>query len=102
MNSKIYNSKNYDNPQREYEKDVDVLEREDEVYKLILWNDDVNTFDDVIEALIEICEHTLEQAQQCTFLVHYKGKCTVKTGDLEKLKPMHEKLTSRSLTSEIV
>ncbi len=102
MNSKIYNSKNYDNPQREYEKDVDVLEREDEVYKLILWNDDVNTFDDVIEALVEICEHTLEQAQQCTFLVHYKGKCTVKTGDLEKLKPMHEKLTSRSLTSEIV
>ena len=102
MNSKIYNSKNYDNPQREYEKDVDVLEREDEVYKLILWNDDVNIFDDVIEALIEICEHTLEQAQQCTFLVHYKGKCTVKTGDLEKLKPMHEKLTLRSLTSEIV
>ncbi len=102
MKSKIYNSKNYDNPQREYEKDVDVLEREDEVYKLILWNDDVNTFDDVIEALIEICEHTLEQAQQCTFLVHYKGKCTVKTGDLEKLKPMHEKLLSRSLTSEIV
>ncbi len=102
MNSKIYNSKNYDNPQREYEKDVDVLEREDEVYKLILWNDDVNTFDDVIEALIEICEHTLEQAQQCTFLVHYKGKCTVKTGDLEKLKPMHQKLLSRSLTSEIV
>lgn len=102
MNTKIYNSKNYDNPQREYERDVDVLEREDEVYKLILWNDDVNTFDDVIEALVEICEHTLEQAQQCTFLVHYKGKCTVKTGDLEKLKPMHEKLTSRSLTSEIV
>ena len=102
MNSKIYNSKNYDNPQREYEKDVDVLEREDEVYKLILWNDDVNTFDDVIEALIEICEHTLEQAQQCTFLVHYKGKCTVKTGDLEKLIPMHQKLLSRSLTSEIV
>jgi len=102
MNTKIYNSKNYDNPQREYERDVDVLEREDEVYKLILWNDDVNTFDDVIEALVEICEHTLEQAQQCTFLVHYKGKCTVKTGDLEKLKPMHEKLTTRSLTSEIV
>lgn len=102
MNTKIYNSKNYDNPQREDERDVDVLEREDEVYKLILWNDDVNTFDDVIEALVEICEHTLEQAQQCTFLVHYKGKCTVKTGDLEKLKPMHEKLTSRSLTSEIV
>lgn len=93
---------NYDQPKREYEEDVAVLEREDEVYKIILWNDDVNTFDDVIDALVEICEHTLEQAQQCTFLVHYKGKCTVKTGSLEKLKPMHEKLLSRSLTSEIV
>ncbi|MEC5158126.1 ATP-dependent Clp protease adaptor ClpS [Chryseobacterium sp. MP_3.2] len=96
------NSKNYDKPQREYEEDVAVLEREDEVYKIILWNDDVNTFDDVIEALVEICEHTLEQAEQCTMLVHFKGKCTVKTGPLENLKPMHEKLLARSLTSEIV
>lgn len=96
------NIKDYENPQREYEEDVAVLEKEDDVYKIILWNDDVNTFDYVIDALVEICEHTLEQAEQCTFLVHYKGKCTVKTGSLEKLKPMHEKLTSRSLTSEIV
>ncbi len=96
------NIKDYENPQREYEEDVAVLEKEDEVYKIILWNDDVNTFDYVIDALVEICEHTLEQAEQCTFLVHYKGKCTVKTGSLEKLKPMHEKLLSRSLTSEIV
>ncbi len=94
--------KDYENPQREYEEDIAVLEKEDEVYKLILWNDEVNTFDYVIDALVEICEHTLEQAEQCTFLVHYKGKCTVKTGSLEKLKPMHEKLLSRSLTSEIV
>ena len=96
------NIKDYENPQREYEEDVAVLEKEDEVYKIILWNDDVNTFDYVIDALVEICEHTLEQAEQCTFLVHYKGKCTVKTGSLEKLKPMHEKLLSRSLTSVIV
>ncbi len=96
------NIKDYENPQREYEEDVAVLEKEDDVYKIILWNDDVNTFDYVIDALVEICEHTLEQAEQCTFLVHYKGKCTVKTGSLEKLKPMHEKLLSRSLTSELV
>ena len=96
------NSKSYDKPQREYDEDVALLEKEDEVYKIVLWNDDVNTFDDVIEALMEICKHTLEQAEQCTMLVHYKGKCTVKTGSLEELKPMHEKLLSRSLTSEIV
>ena len=71
-------------------------------HEIVLHNDDVNTFDYVIDALVEICEHTFEQAEQCTLLVHYKGKCTVKTGSLEKLKPMHEKLLSRSLTSEIV
>lgn len=92
---------NYD-PQREYREDTALLEREDEVYKLVLWNDDIHTFDEVIEALIEVCGHTPEQAEQCTILVHYKGKCTVKTGSLELLKPMHEKLLYRSLTSEIV
>ncbi len=97
----IYNIDQY-NPQREYEEDIALLEKEDDVYKLVLWNDDVNTFDYVIQALIEICHHTLEQAEQCTILVHYKGKCTVKTGSLEDLKPMHEKLLGRSLTSEIV
>ncbi|MPN62325.1 ATP-dependent Clp protease adapter protein ClpS [bioreactor metagenome] len=95
-------SKNYDDPKREHQEDVDILELEDDVYKLVLWNDDVNTFDYVIESLMEICGHTLEQAEQCTILVHYKGKCTVKTGTLELLKPMHEKLISRGLTSEIV
>ena len=98
----LHQPHNYEKPQREYEEDVALLEKEDEIYKIVLWNDDVNTFDDVIEALIEICEHTPEQAEQCTMLVHYKGKCTVKTGALEKLKPMHEKLLARSLTSEIV
>ncbi len=101
MNRKFYNIRDYENPQREYEEDVAVLEETDEENKLVLWNDDVNTFDFVIECLIEICEHTLEQAEQCTILVHYKGKCTVKTGSMEKLKPMHEKLLSRGLTSEI-
>ena len=96
------NIKDYEKPQREYQDEVAVLERKDDVYKVILWNDDVHTFDDVIKALVEICEHTLEQAEQCTFLVHYKGKCTVKTGSLEKLKPMHQKLLCRGLTSELL
>lgn len=102
MSYQILFSRNYEDPQREYEEEILVMEKEDEVYKIVLWNDDVNTFDFVIECLIEICGHTPEQAEQCTILVHYKGKCTVKTGELEKLKPMHEKLLSRGLTSEIV
>lgn len=93
---------NYENPQRQYDEDVLLLEKEDEVNKLILWNDDFNTFDFVIESLITVCKHTAEQAQQCTILVHYKGKCTVKTGSMDLLKPMHEQLTDRGLTSEIV
>ena len=99
----FYNSiKDYENPKRKYEEEVLVLDDTDDVYKLILHNDDIHTFDYVIDALIEICKHEPHQAEQCTMLVHYKGKCTVKTGSLELLKPMHEKLISRSLTSEIV
>ncbi|MEG0925301.1 MULTISPECIES: ATP-dependent Clp protease adaptor ClpS [Chryseobacterium] len=99
----FYNSiKDYENPKRQYEEEVLVLDDTDDVYKLVLHNDDIHTFDYVIDSLIEICKHTMEQAEQCTMLVHYKGKCTVKTGSLDVLKPMHEKLISRELTSEIV
>ncbi|MCD0479038.1 ATP-dependent Clp protease adaptor ClpS [Chryseobacterium sp. LC2016-29] len=96
------NIKDYENPKRKYEEEVLVLDDTDEVYKLILYNDDIHTFDDVIEALIQICKHDPIQAEQCTMLVHFKGKCTVKTGSMDILKPMHEKLIARSLTSEIV
>lgn len=95
------NIKDYEQPKREYEEDVAVLEESDLENKLVVYNDDVNTFDFVISCLVEICGHTLEQAEQCTMLIHYKGKCRVKTGSLEVLKPMHEKLLSRGLTSEI-
>ncbi|MDF2832696.1 ATP-dependent Clp protease adaptor ClpS [Chryseobacterium indoltheticum] len=99
----FYNSiKDYEDPKRQYEEEVLVLDDTDEVYKLILYNDDIHTFDDVIEALIQICKHDPIQAEQCTMLVHFKGKCTVKTGSMDILKPMHEKLIARSLTSEIV
>jgi ATP-dependent Clp protease adaptor protein ClpS len=99
----FYNSiKDYEDPKRQYEEEVLVLDDTDEVYKLVLHNDDIHTFDYVIDSLVEICKHTLEQAEQCTILVHYKGKCTVKTGSIDILKPMHEKLLSRELTSEIV
>ena len=70
--------------------------------EIVLHNDDVNTFDHVIDTLIRVCNHDDLQAEQCAILVHYKGKCTVKTGSLEVLKPMHEQLLARSLTSEIV
>ena len=70
--------------------------------EIVLYNDDVNTFDHVIETLIFACEHTPEQAEQCSLLVHYKGKCTVKTGAYDELKPRCSKLLEAGLSAEIV
>ena len=68
---------------------------------LILYNDDVNTFNFVTDSLIEVCEHNLLQAEQCTYLVHYTGKCVVKNGTYKKLKPLCEALLERGLTAKI-
>jgi ATP-dependent Clp protease adaptor protein ClpS len=70
--------------------------------EIVLYNDDVNTFDHVIETLMYACEHTPEQAEQCSLLVHYKGKCTVKTGAYNDLKPRCSKLLEAGLSAEIV
>lgn len=70
--------------------------------EIVLYNDDVNTFDHVIETLIYTCEHTPLQAEQCAMLVHYKGKCTVKTGTYEDLMPRCSKLLDAGLSAEIV
>ncbi|QMU65565.1 MAG: ATP-dependent Clp protease adaptor ClpS [Flavobacteriaceae bacterium] len=84
------------------EEDIDVLEKEVHQHEIILYNDDVNTFDFVIGSLIDVCEHTMKQAEQCTWLVHYKGKCTVKTGEYKDLKPRCSKLLSLGLSAELV
>ena len=75
--------------------------KEARVRDLILYNDDVNTFEHVIEALIDICEHDLIQAEQCTYIVHYSGKCSVKNGSYLKLKPLKEGLIDRGLSAVI-
>lgn len=70
--------------------------------EIVLFNDDVNTFDHVIATLIHVCKHTSEQAEQCAILVHYKGKCTVKTGDLKELIPQCTQLLEAGLSAEII
>jgi ATP-dependent Clp protease adaptor protein ClpS len=70
--------------------------------EIVLYNDDVNTFDHVIDTLMRVCEHSAEQAEQCAILVHYKGKCTVKTGSYDELKPQCSSLLSAGLSAEIV
>jgi ATP-dependent Clp protease adaptor protein ClpS len=68
---------------------------------LIVYNDDVNTFDHVIESLIKVCKHEVEQAEQCTWLIHYKGKCSVKRGDYETLSLLCTALLDRGISAEI-
>ena len=70
--------------------------------EIILYNDDVNTFDHVIRTLIQVCEHISEQAEQCSLIVHYKGKCSVKSGTFSDLKPRCTKLLQAGLSAEII
>ncbi|MGZ3839437.1 MAG: ATP-dependent Clp protease adaptor ClpS [Flavisolibacter sp.] len=65
--------------------------------QLIVWNDDFNTFEWVIESLMEVCDHNYEQAEQCAYLIHYKGKYAVKKGFYEELKPMCDAITDRGI-----
>ena len=76
--------------------------KEQHLNEIVLYNDDVNTFDHVIDTLIYACDHTPEQAEQCSLIVHYKGKCTVKSGSFDDLKPRCSKLLQAGLSAEIV
>ncbi|HSR59332.1 MAG TPA: ATP-dependent Clp protease adaptor ClpS [Robiginitalea sp.] len=79
-----------------------VDEQEKNLNEIVLFNDEVNTFDHVIRTLIDVCEHTPEQAEQCSIIVHHNGKCTVKTGEYSDLKPRCTRLLQAGLSAEIV
>lgn len=79
----------------------DVLLEEVASKTLVVYNDDVNTFDFVIESLIKVCKHDVIQAEQCTYLIHYKGKCIVKSGEYSELEPMCTALLNRNISAEI-
>jgi ATP-dependent Clp protease adaptor protein ClpS len=83
---------------------VDLLESIEitDVKDLIVYNDDFNTFEHVINTLIKVCKHSTEQAEQCTWIIHFKGKCTVKTGSFEELKPMREAISEAGIDAKIV
>jgi len=68
---------------------------------IVVYNDDVNTFEHVILCLIKYCRHSLEQAEQCTHIIHNNGKCAVKSGDYEKLKPIYEALLENGILAKI-
>jgi len=80
----------------------DTLEEVEKDSELIVFNDDVNTFNLVINTLIRVCKHSNEQAQQCTLIIHFKGKCSVKTGPIEKLKSACQGILDAGIQAEIV
>ncbi len=92
---------NWLNTGTQEETEVDVLVESVEEFKLVIFNDDVNTFDDVINALISVCGHEPLQAEQCTLIIHFKGKCDVQSGEYSKLEPMCTAMLDRGITAEI-
>ena len=90
------------NPLHKPEEVFEVSTLEDREHEIILYNDDVNTFKHVIECLMAICDHAALQAEQCAYLVHYTGKCGVKTGSLDELFLKCSALLEEGLTAEVV
>ncbi len=91
---------NYSN-QTQHQDEVELLDEVILENKLILHNDDVNTFDWIIDTLVDVCKHTFEQAEQCSYIIHHKGKYAVKHGSLEVLKPMKDAITDRGINATI-
>ncbi len=81
-----------------------VIDEVASAYSLVVWNDEVNTFEWVIETLIKICKHSTDQAEQCAMLIHSQGKYAVKKGDYDILKTMCDSITERGIgaTVEII
>lgn len=97
MSSKLFSNSN----QTETLESESILLEVVKIHKIILYNDDVNTFEHVIFCLMEYCQHEMVQAEQVAHLVHYKGKCDVKSGTFEELKPICEALLNKGLSAKI-
>jgi ATP-dependent Clp protease adaptor protein ClpS len=87
----------HESEQTGYEVDEVIVNEQ----SVIIFNDDFNTFEHVIATLIEVCGHTNEQAEQCTWLIHHKGKCAVKSGDFDKLVPVKDAICERGIDAKI-
>ena len=83
------------------QEETDVLTSVEETCSLIVWNDEVNTFEWVIETLIEVCGHSYEQAEQCSYIIHFRGKYAVKKGSYDELKPQCDAITERGINATI-
>ena len=82
-------------------EEIDVLTSVEEPCNLIVWNDEVNTFEWVIDTLMEICGHSHEQAEQCAYIIHFQGKYAVKNGSYDELKPKCDAITDRGIGATV-
>ncbi len=89
------------NSNPKYKEEIKTVDKIADYFHLVLYNDDVNTFNWVIQTLMEICEHTLVQAEQCAWIVHYKGKCSVKEGEFSVLKQMKYHINKRGIDAKV-
>lgn len=85
----------------DYKEETDVLTIQEDLCNLIVWNDEVNTFEWVIETLMEVCGHSHEQAEQCSYIIHFRGKYAVKQGSYDDLKPQCDAITERGINATI-
>lgn len=83
--------------EEEIDVEIDILKP----FQLVVWNDEVNTFEWVIETLEEVCGHSHEQAEQCAYIIHFKGKYAVKHGDYDELKPQCDAITERGIGATV-
>lgn len=90
-------------PGQQYQEhtDTDLLTDTEDPCHLVVWNDEVNTFDWVIQTLMEVCGHAYEQAEQCAFIIHFKGKYAVKHGTYDDLKPLCDAITERGIGATV-
>jgi len=84
------------------ESDVALATEESPSFKLVVYNDDFNTFEHVINTLVDVCAHSNEQAEQCTLIVHYKGKCVVKSGNEKNMIKMRNQICDRGIWAEVL
>lgn len=89
-------------PWEEEATTVDLLEEDVDLRELVVFNDDINTFEHVIKTLIKVCRHSTEQAEQCTWLIHFRGKCAVKSGTFEELKPQRDGICEAGIDAKIL
>jgi ATP-dependent Clp protease adaptor protein ClpS len=89
------------NSKTQISEETDLLTQHDEPCQLIVWNDEVNTFDWVIETLMEVCGHSQEQAEQCAYIIHFHGKYAVKNGSYEILRPICDAITERGINATV-